>query len=116
MRLEVRDLTGELNRSLEEQVERRLRFALARFSDRVSRVTACLTDQNGPRGGVDQHCRIVVRLVPKGKIMAEATDVEIVAAVSRAADRVARRVRDALDRKRTMRTRGSSPLQEGSAT
>lgn len=116
MRLEVRALTGDLSDDLKEQVERRLRFSLARFSDRVSRVTACLADQNGPRGGVDQCCRIKVHLFPRGKIMAEATDVDMPAAVSRAADRIARRVRDALDRKRTMRTRRIHPLPEGSAT
>ncbi len=116
MRLEVRARTGDLDHNLKEQVERRLRFALARFSDRVSRVTACLADQNGPRGGVDQHCRITASLFPRGKIMAEATDVDMPAAVSRAADRIARRVRDALDRKRTMRTRRISPLPEGTAT
>jgi ribosome-associated translation inhibitor RaiA len=116
MRLEVRARTGKLNRSLEEQVERRLRYALARFSDRVSRVTAYLADQNGPRGGVDQHCRITVHLLPRGKIMAEATHVDMLAAVSRAADRIVRRVRDMLDRKRTMRMRGIAPLPEGTAT
>lgn len=57
------------------------------------------------RGGEDQHCRIEVSLVPSGTIMAEATDSEIALAVGSAAERGARRVRDALGRERTMRTR-----------
>lgn len=112
MRLVVRTRTGKLSLRLEELVERRLRFALARFSNRVSRVAICLADQNGPRGGIDQHCQIALSLVPKGKIIAEATDVDMLTAVGRAAERVARQVRDALDRKRTMRTRKSSLLHE----
>ena len=47
---------------LTAHVERRLRFALTRFSGRIGRVNVFLTDQNGPRGGIDKTCRIVVRL------------------------------------------------------
>ena len=94
------ELTGA-NRQI---VERRLGFALARFRDRVQRVKVLLQDLNGPKGGMDQHCRIEVRLVPSGRIEAEATDAHAVLAVSRAIDRIGRRVRDALDRRRTRRT------------
>ena len=115
MLVDIRARHGRITRSLEEQLERRLHFALARFGGRIRRIRAFLEDINGPRGGEDQRCRIEVTLVPSGSIMAEATDAEVVAAVGRAADRVARRVRDALDRKRTMRTRTSSPPTEEDA-
>ncbi len=105
MLLEIRARHGRLNRSLEEQLERRLHFALARFGGRIRRISATLEHINGSRGGDDQHSRIEVSLVPSGSIRAEATDAEVALAVGRAAERVARRVRDALDRKRTMRTR-----------
>ena len=113
MRVEIRTRHGRVTRSLEEQLERRLHFALGRFGDRIRQATVQLADLNGPRGGEDQHCRIEVSLVPSGSIMAEATDAEIKLAVGRAAERVARRVRDALDRKRTMRTRKTTPRQMG---
>ena len=111
MRVEIRARHGRLTRSLEEQLERRLHFALSRFGDRIQQATVQLADLNGPRGGEDQHCRIEVSLVPSGLIMAEATDAEVVSAVGRAAERVARRVRDALERKRTLRTRNITPRQ-----
>lgn len=105
MRVEIRARHGRLNRGLQEQLERRLHFALARFGDRIRRISVFLEDINGPRGGEDQHCRIEVSLVPSGSILAEATEAEVASVVGRAADRVARRVRDALDRKRAMRAR-----------
>ena len=105
MLVEIRARHGRLTSSLEEQLKRRLRFALGRFGDRIRRAAVRLADLNGPRGGEDQHCRIEVSLVPSGSIMAEATDAEIELAVSRAADRITRRIRDALDRRRTLRTR-----------
>lgn len=109
MLVDIRARHGQLDSSLEEQLERRLYFALARFGGRIRRVSASLEDINGPRGGEDQRCRIEVSLVPSGSIMAEATDAEVASAVGRAAERVARRVRDALDRKRTMRMRAGEP-------
>ncbi len=115
MLVEIRARHGRLNRSLEERLERRLHFALARFGGRIRRISAFLEDINGPRGGEDQRCRIEVSLVPSGTIKAEATDAEVASAVGRAAERVARRVRDALDRKRTMRTRTGNPPSEGAA-
>jgi putative sigma-54 modulation protein len=113
MHVEIRARQGQLTRGLEEQLERRLHFALARFGGRIRRISALLEDINGPRGGEDQRCRIEVSLVPSGSIMAEATDCEVVSAVGRAAERVARRVRDALDRRRTMRVRKGSRPGEG---
>lgn len=115
MRVEIRARRGQLTRSLEEQLERRLWFALGKFAGRIRRISAFLEDINGPRGGEDQRCRIEVSLVPSGSIMAEATDAEVASAVDRAAERVARRVRDALDRERTMRTRAGTPPSEDDA-
>ncbi len=113
MLVEIRARHRQLSRSLRTQLERRLRFALARFGGRIRRVSAFLEDINGPRGGEDQRCRIEVSLAPSGSVMAEATDTEVASAVGRAAERVARRVRDGLDRKRTMRTRTNTPEPPG---
>ena len=105
MALEFRVRNGEVTPEFRGHVERRLGFALGRFGGRVTSVTVSLEDLNGPRGGMDQRCWIEVSLVPSGKVMAEATDVEAVAAFNRAAERIARRVRSEFDRRRTMRKR-----------
>ena len=111
MNVKIEARNAEISRRSEEWIERRLRFALGRFGDRVRLAVVRLADLNGPRGGEDQHCRIEVSLVPSGSIMAEATDAEIELAVSRAAERVTRRIRDALDRRRTLRTRTTTPRE-----
>ena len=106
--LQLRTQNGEIALELREHVERHLGFALGRFGGRVGLVTVSLEDLNGLRGGLDQHSRIEIGLLPSGKVMAEATDVEVVAAVNRAAERIARRVRNELDRRRVTRWRCSN--------
>ena len=46
--------------TLPDHIERRLRFALDRFGDRIARVFVFLHDRNGPRGGIDKICRVLV--------------------------------------------------------
>jgi ribosome-associated translation inhibitor RaiA len=47
---------------LREHVGRRLERTLGRIGGRIQRVTARCSDVNGPRGGVDQLCRIELSL------------------------------------------------------
>ena len=101
MMIHARKIT--LPQTLRDHVERRLNFALGRFGNRIDRVTVWLEDLNGPRGGIDKCCRIEACLPRSGKLQVEVTDAEIEPAVARAADRIARRVKDDLDRMREKR-------------
>lgn len=112
MNLRIQARNAEISRTFEKWIERRIWFALAKFGDRIRRISALLEDMNGPRGGVDQRCKIEVVLAPSARIAAEATDANAVAAVSRAADRITRRVRDALERQRSMRNRARPSVPE----
>ncbi|MFN7983118.1 MAG: HPF/RaiA family ribosome-associated protein [Vicinamibacterales bacterium] len=74
-------------------VRRRLEYALSRFESRINTLSVRLKDLNGPRGGVDKHCQITIRLEhPSRVIVVEDVDAELEVAVSRAADRAARSV------------------------
>jgi putative sigma-54 modulation protein len=73
---------------LPDHIERRLRFALARFGDRVEKVVVFLHDHNGPKGGIDKVCRILAKVRGCGMIMATVTDSDWKAAVDRATTRM----------------------------
>lgn len=88
MRLELRSSNIALTEPMRNHVARRLAFALRRFAHRVERVTVRLVDINGPKGGPDKRCRIVVRLSPAESVIVEATDSDAYAAVSQAALRL----------------------------
>ena len=97
---------GKPTPELSAHVERRLRFALTRFSSRIGRVNVFLADQNGPRGGIDKTCRIVVRLLDGGDVVAEVSDVAWEVAVDRATTRIGHSTGRELARRRVGRRIG----------
>lgn len=99
MTIDLRCRPFELTPALAGHVERRLRFALGRFAGRVQAVSVRLTDDNGPRGGVDKACRLRVHLRGAGLVRVEELDSDLYAAVDRAVARLARGVARALQRR-----------------
>ena len=86
-----------------EWVERRVRFALGRFVARIHRVAVMFEDINGPRGGNDQRCRVLITLVPEGNVVIDDVDSTIEAVTAHAVDRAARAVVRELERQREYR-------------
>ncbi len=92
MRILVRHESGFPTSAI-DLVYKRLEFALGRFAGRLGTLNVRLKDLNGPRGGLDKHCQIAVRLErPRRVIVIEEVDAEPEAAISRAAERASRAV------------------------
>jgi ribosomal subunit interface protein len=106
MKLIITGKRVKLDEALREHIERRVYFALSRFSPRIARVSVTVEDVNGPRGGIDKRCRILVKLDRMEELKVETTDAEIYDAVAATADRVGRSVQRKLDRRRTVRRSG----------
>lgn len=113
MQIQIGAKRLELTAFQRETVDRRLRYALGRFGGRIRRVEVLVTDENGPRGGIDTTCRILVKTAPRGEVRAEVTDIGVELAVSRAVQRVARSVSSELQRWRDHRQARTSPNVEG---
>jgi putative sigma-54 modulation protein len=113
MRIHLRGLGDKLDSALAAYAERRLLFALGRFGGRIGRVNLRLEDTNGPRGGVDKRCHIELRLAGGGSLVVDMRDTAFEPAISRAADRMARRVRDHLAMRRTLRRRRPTTAGDG---
>jgi ribosome-associated translation inhibitor RaiA len=88
-----------------EYIDRHLYFALGRFSPAIDRVDVRVGDMNGPRGGVDKRCRILVKLRTAGSdsITIEQHDESLNSAVARAAARAGRTLGRSLDRRHSKR-------------
>jgi ribosome-associated translation inhibitor RaiA len=73
---------------LSGHVERRLRFVLARFDERLERVTVLLSDQNAERGGIDKLCAIAVRSHGGAEVRIEREASDLRTAIDLACERV----------------------------
>jgi ribosome-associated translation inhibitor RaiA len=87
-------------KDLPDHVERRLRFALARFGTWIDKVVVFLQDTNGVKGGIDKVCRVLVKTRGCGVITTAATDTTWVAAVDRATTKIGETVSQQIDRRR----------------
>ena len=106
MRLSVSGDRVNVGPRLREYIDRHLYFALGRFGPAIDHVDVRVGDTNGPRGGVDKRCRIVVKLQAAGitSIAIDDVDESLYAAIARATARVGRTVARTLDRRRGQRT------------
>jgi putative sigma-54 modulation protein len=85
---ELKDKGVVRPRELPDHIERRLRFAIARFQGRVEKVLVFLHDHNGPKGGIDKVCRILVKTRGCGSVIAAVVDSDWFVAVDRATTRI----------------------------
>ena len=105
MRFSVSGDRVKVTASFREYIERRLYFALGRFGPQIDLVSVRVGDINGPRGGVDKHCQIVVKLRASrsSPIAVDDNGEDLRAAVARASNRAGRTVARAIERKRRKR-------------
>ncbi len=98
-----------LTDALRAHCDRRLRLALGSATSKLQRVIVRLTDQNGPRGGIDKRCtiRAILHAAPPVVIVQDEGDMYV--AIDRATDRLARAVFRRLTRNWTIR-RASTQL------
>lgn len=111
MRVHVFAKNVTLVPSVSEFIERRLGFALGRCASRVINVVVRLHDLNGPRGGIDQQCRIDARVAPSARKTVQGKGASLEAAICQAVDRIACAIRKDLARRRTRRIRSGRRVE-----
>jgi putative sigma-54 modulation protein len=97
MRIAIRTSHLNLQPAQRQQVERRASFALARLSSVITRVEVSLADTNGPRGGVDKRCRVLVHLDGGATAFVEDRDSDLGTLIDRALDRAGRAAHKRVD-------------------
>jgi|SRR5579872_69202 len=100
---------ADLANMLRNYADRRLRFALSRFGDRVERVLVTVSESTDTERTSEKHCSIRVDLTPFGQVFAEETDPDVYAAIDRAAGRVGRLLASRLERNTEMPHVASRP-------
>jgi ribosomal subunit interface protein len=99
MNIEIQARNFSMTNAMREHTERRLGFALSACYQHVKRVLVRLSDINGPRGGNDKRCHLVVSL-PGKEVVVEDTKADLYAAINHATSRAGRTVMRQLRRNR----------------
>lgn len=113
MQFHIQSQSFTLTEALRAYAERRLRLALNHARDHIRRIEVRLSDINGPRGGADKRCQIVVPLEKHSSVVIEDTESNLYAAIDRAADRAARAVARRLEYNNGHRSGYNSRLNPG---
>jgi ribosome-associated translation inhibitor RaiA len=96
----IRATKAELGSVERAYIRGKLGIKLGKYVSSVERVSVRIDDVNGPRGGVDQLCRIKVVLRGPPSVVLESRDASVNAAVDAALSGVKRAVRRTLERRR----------------
>jgi putative sigma-54 modulation protein len=100
MEVHILDRNVGITSSQRDSVDRSLEFALDRFSSHIRTVEVAFCDVNGPKGGNDLQCRIMLALSGKGEIVVEGKGDSVEGVLAETADRAALAVSRRLDRLR----------------
>jgi ribosome-associated translation inhibitor RaiA len=109
MRFEIRRRGVKVTKELRNYLKDRLQFALSRFGRHIDLIRVYLQDLNGPRGGMDKKCRIVVALPPRGRVVVSGADTGLHSAITETANRAGFAVRRHVKRRRTHRRLSRRP-------
>jgi CBS domain-containing protein/ribosome-associated translation inhibitor RaiA len=100
----IRVLGASVSKAKRDEIRRKLGNKLGKFGEDIERVTVRFKDVNGPRGGIDQVCRIKVVLSNLPSVVFESRHHSPDAAVQAALAGTERAVRRRLQRSRTKPT------------
>lgn len=90
---------ADLVRAFRVYVDRRLRFALGRYGERVGQITVRI-DGDGP---AKSRCQISAEVRPFGRVSVDESDPDLFAAIDRATGRIGRLFGKKLERARDAR-------------
>ncbi len=87
MNIAIQSRDFGLTGALERHVRAKLRLALEKCDYGIKFVHVRLGDVNGPRGGEDKYCSVHIGLANLTDVVVKDRDIDMYAAISRAADR-----------------------------
>lgn len=76
-----------VEQSQEEAIRHRVAFCFSRLDDIVQSVTLTIKDVNGPRGGNDKECKVLVKFYRQTELVITERQADLVHATHRALQR-----------------------------
>jgi len=74
----------QMTDTLSKHIQNRIEFTLSRFGSLVRNVVVSVSDDNGPKGGVDKSCVIRIKTDNSSELIVKDTKSDVYAAVGKA--------------------------------
>lgn len=100
MKITIQNRSNPMGAKARREVRERVEASLSNFGHRISGVALWFDDENGPRGGIDQTCRVQVTMAPRVVAFGAAREEEQGVALQVALGRVKSRVQQIVARRR----------------
>ena len=92
MRIQIVSRKLRCTETTKDYICRRVHFALGRFVEAIRGVQVYLSDENGPRGGEDKRCRVLVTLGQGEPLVVESRGENVSDVVDRSMQRASRAI------------------------
>ncbi len=92
MKVHIQSRHFELTEGLKAHIQRKLKFALSRMESHITAISVCLSDVNGPKGGLDALCQLQVSIANMEDIVIKDRQTDLYCAIDRAMQRASRTV------------------------
>lgn len=107
MKVLMRGIHLTLTDSLRDYATRHLVDPIAKYiDDEATEVDIALVDINGPKGGVDQECRVTVRMPGFSGIHVTETSETMFQAIDSVRDRLENTIKRTVDKRRDVSSQG----------
>jgi ribosome-associated translation inhibitor RaiA len=100
MQIQIQASPFELQDTSRQSIEQRVRFVLRRLQHQVSQARIRLTDINGPRGGVDKECQLLLKQAGPGQVVIKTQGTTYASALDAALQRASQALLRARQRRR----------------
>lgn len=111
MKIQINDRTNLLGTKGRTNIAGRVESSFSKYVSRVKSVVLTADDLNGPRGGVDKQCRVLISLIGSGNVAVAAEHESLSQAIGNAIRRAERLVSRKLQKSQRRRPAKNSVRQ-----
>lgn len=105
MQIQIHTHQFDLTEAIEQHIEQKVAFALGWSPEGLKKIQFRLADINGPRGGIDKSCQVILTFKGKKNLIVEDVQADLYLAIDRALERVSRSLARQLARHREIEHR-----------
>lgn len=92
MKIDIQNCLSEVDQSIAEDIQRRLRLALSKMTAYISSITFVISDVIGVNGKIEKHCSLTLSLYHMPNIVIEETHADLYFVIDRVIHKATRTV------------------------